>query len=478
VTAAVVILYLVILVGIGAASSRRSLPSAEDYFLAGRSFGTIVLFMALFGTNVTAFAMLGLPGKAYHAGISVFGFFGASAAVCGPLMLAILGYPIWLFGKRHGFITPSQMFADRWRSRPIGLLILGLMLLYTLPYLIIGIIGGALALNQLGGASLTYEWSAVLITAVTVFYTSVGGMRGTAWTNVFQATVFLVFLTVAAVGIANQLGGATTLYDRLSETAPQLLHDHIPPGKWATGILVGPVSIIAFPHMFIRLLTARNANALRRSIQLYPWALIALFLPVTLLGAWGAVAVPGLEGKDSDYILPTLVAQFLPTWLSAVGLAAILAAVMSSLDAQLLTLSTLLSVDLFHRSEDGRRWGRICVLGIAVVALIVALRREAIFNVSVFAFSGYTLIIPVMIAGFFWKRSTAAGVIAGSLAGHGLLWAYTIGPERLGLPAASSVFPVVICLGAEILVLIAVSLSTRPPNDEVVARFAQPFGPE
>ena len=78
-------LYLLTLVIIGWFSFRRGVGSAEDYFMAGRSFGTLVLFMSLFGTNVTAFALVGMPGISYHAGIGVFGFFGAVAAFVTPL---------------------------------------------------------------------------------------------------------------------------------------------------------------------------------------------------------------------------------------------------------------------------------------------------------------------------------------------------------------------------------------------------------
>lgn len=459
-------LYLAVLVAIGAISSRRGATSAEDYFLAGRSFGTVVLFMALFGTNVTAFALLGLPGRAYHAGVGAFGFFGASAAMWGILVFVLLGYPIWRAGKIGGYLTPSQMFADRWSSPGVGRLVLVLMLLYTVPYVVIGIMGGGIAIAQLSDGRISYELAAVIITAVTVFYTSAGGMRGTAWTNVFQASVFLLFLVVACIGVAAKAGGATTLFEQLRLEKVELLQNNFPPGKWATACLVGPVSIIAFPHMFMRLLAARDAGSLRRTVQLYPWALTLLFVPVTLLGVWGAVLEPGLIGKDSDRIVPLLVADYLPPALSAVGLAAILAAVMSSLDGQLLTVSTLLSVDVFHRAGDAnaRRWGRFCVLGVALIALVVALLKpSAIFSISVYAFSGYTLIVPIIVCAFFVRRMSATGIVASALAAHMLLLLFHLPAaawEAIGLSQPKfGVFPVAICLVVELLALGAFALS-------------------
>lgn len=473
------IAYMGILIAIGVISSRAGAASAEDYFLAGRSFGTLVLFMALFGTNVTAFALLGLPGKAYHQGVGVFGFFGASAAFWGPIVFILIGYPIWKFGRQYGYVTPSQMFADRWASPMVGKLVLILMLLYTVPYVVIGIMGGGIAINKLSEDAVSYELAAGVLTSVTVFYTGAGGMRGTAWTNVFQASVFLVFLIVVCVGIASKLGGAAHLHERLVAERPDLLSAHnFPPGKWATGFLVGPVSIIAFPHMFMRLLAARDASSLRRTIKIYPLALVMLFLPVTLIGVWGALVVPGLEGKASDEILPILVAEYLPTWLSAIGLAAILAAVMSSLDGQLLTISTLLSIDVFHRAGDARRWGRVSVVVIAGVAFLVALARpEAIFSISVYAFSGYTLMIPVMLAAFYWRQSTAAGIVAGLIVGHVMLALYYL-PSAWN-PLASSlpdfgVFPVAVCLVVEIILIILISFATST-DAEQATKFEKPL---
>lgn len=482
-TYAVLVGYLAVLLGIGIWSARRGARSADDYFLAGRSLGSVVLFMALFGTNVTAFAMIGLPGLAYHHGVGVFGFFGATAAFVTPLLFILIGYPIWLVGKRHGYITQSQMVSDRWQSPLLGYLVFGALVLYTFPYLALGLIGGGKALEQIT-ADVPYELGAGLVALVAVTYTALGGMRGTAWTNVFQASVFLVFLIVACIAIADALGGATVLHERLVTERPELLgkgSGPLTPGMWATCFLVGPASVIAFPHMFMRLLAGKDIRALRRTIHLYPWALVLLFVPVTLIGVWGALDVPGLAGKESDEILPRLVATHLPPILGAFGLAAILAAIMSSLDGQLLTLSTMLTVDIVgRRSGSQALLGRVFVLLVAVAAYVVALKPPAsIFGIAAYSFSGYTLIIPLFVAAFFWKRSTAAGMILGSIVGHGLLATYYVGmvaPDLDPKLDRFGVFPVAVCLVAQVVVMVGVSLATRPPAAEVVRKFEDPFG--
>jgi len=474
----VFVLYILTLVIIGWFSFRRGVGSAEDYFMAGRNFGTLVLFMSLFGTNVTAFALVGMPGISYHAGIGAFGFFGAVAAFVTPLFFILMGYPIWVLGKRHGYMTQPHMFSDRWQSPAVGYLLFALLIFYTIPYLIIGLMGGGITIEAISGGAVPYALAAGIVAVVTLLYTSLGGMRGTAWTNVFQASIFLLFLGVACWGIATKLGGFQVLNERLIKEAPHLLgkqHPRLAPGIWATGFLIGPFSVIAFPHIFMRLMTAGSAKALKRTIFFYPPALVLLYIPITLIGVWGALDMPGLIGKESDKILPLLVEMHLPIWLSAVGLAAILAAVMSSLDGQILTISTMVAGDIFGRKEHkaAPKVGRAVVIVLALAAFVVSLFRPAgIFDISVYAFSGYTLIVPVMAFGLFWRRSTAVGVIVGSIVGHGLLAAYYLGFKF----PTSGTFPVLWCLIVESLLVVLVSLVTSPPPKEVVARFDNPFG--
>ena len=217
--------------------------SAEDYFMAGRSFGTLVLFMSLFGTNVTAFALVSMPGISYHAGIGAFGFFGAVAAFVTPLCFILMGYPIWVLGKRHGYMTQPHMFSDRWQSPAVGYLLFAVLIFYTIPYLIIGLMGGGITIEAISGGVVPYALAAGIVAVVTLLYTSLGGMRGTAWTNVFQASIFLLFLGVACWGIATKLGGFQVLNERLVNEAPHLLgkqHPRLAPGIWASGFLIGP----------------------------------------------------------------------------------------------------------------------------------------------------------------------------------------------------------------------------------------------
>ena len=123
--AIVVFVYLASVLYIGIFAFRRSKHrnEAEDYFLAGRSLGVFVFLLSLFGTNMTAFALLGSSGHAFANGIVTYGLMASSSALIVPLSLFFIGTRMWALGKRYGFMTPVQMFRDRWECSHIGTVI-------------------------------------------------------------------------------------------------------------------------------------------------------------------------------------------------------------------------------------------------------------------------------------------------------------------------------------------------------------------
>ena len=116
--ALVVFGYLAVVLGIGLFAGRPSTRGgggeAEDYVLAGRTIGPAVFLLSLFGTNMTAFSILGASGHAFANGIVTYGLMASSSALVIPLGIFLICTRLWALGKRHGFMTPVQMFRDRW----------------------------------------------------------------------------------------------------------------------------------------------------------------------------------------------------------------------------------------------------------------------------------------------------------------------------------------------------------------------------
>src|SRR5271170_7509246 len=143
------LVYLALIAGVGAIAFRKSKASGEDYFLASRSLGSAVFLLSLFGTNMTAFAILGSSGMAYQRGIGVYGLMASSSALIIPLCLFFIGTRLWWLGKKFGHMTQDDYFRDRWECSHIGTVIFVLTAAMLVPYILIALIGGGKVLETL-----------------------------------------------------------------------------------------------------------------------------------------------------------------------------------------------------------------------------------------------------------------------------------------------------------------------------------------
>lgn len=427
-------LYALAVLVLGAIAARRSGRSPEDYFLAGSGLGTVVLFMALFGTNCTPFVLVGIPGRAYHDGAAVFGLNVPIVALGIPLTFWAVGVPARRIARRLGALTPAELYARHLGSRLLGQVLFAVFTLYTLPYMATAVEGAAQSLGPALGLD-REDWPLAggLVLGLAVVYTSMGGMRATAWTNVLQGALFLGFMLAMAVILPGRLGGLDAIFERLSEEEGAALFERPDTGLYSGGALASwslviSLTVICFPHMLVRLVAARSEAALRRVCVLYPLALVALWLPAVLLGLYARSWFPGLEGRESDQAFQLLVGEVAPAALGAFGLVAVLAAVMSTLDAQLLTLGSMLSRDVLPRSAARGAAGEVRI-GRAFSALVAAavfvlwrLAPSSIFAQAAVAFSGYVTLFPLLLLGVRWSRTSAAGGLLGIVAGNAALW--------------------------------------------------------
>ena len=465
--------YVVAVLAIGIAATRRASTSPEAYFLAGRTLGPLVLFMALFGTNCTAFVLVGIPGRAYHDGVGVFSVNAPIIALGVPLTFWFVGRPARLMAERLGALTPAELFRKRFASRRVGGIMFVVYLVYTLPYMVTAVKGAAVTLHS--AADVPLWLGGLSVTAVALVYTALGGMRATAWTNVLQGTLFLAFVVLAFFGIADALGGLTAAAQHVMQHDPRLLQvgsgPLFTPGGWTSWSLAIALCVIGFPHMLVRLMAGRDDAALRTVIRLYPIALVLLWIPVVMIGVWGAAAFPGLDGRASDRIFALMTSTYLPPALAATGFLAVLAAVMSTLDAQILTLSSMFVRDIFDRNESttDRRdvaLGRGFAVLIAIAVYILALTWGAsVFAIAALAFSGYVTLFPTLLLGLNWKRCTSNGAIASIVSANAVLLSLTAAGWHPG-----GFMPSFWALVIGTVVLVAVSACTSPSETEVLDR--------
>lgn len=451
-----VFLYLAIVVYIGIFAFRRSTgrQKAEDFFLASRSLGPFVFLLSLFGTNMTAFAILGSSGHAFNNGIVTFGLMASASGLVIPLSIFFIGTRVWALGKKYGFMTPVQMFRDRWECGHIGTVIFAVQAALLLPYIIIGVMGGGTTLNTISGGLVPFWFGGALVAMVVMSYVFFGGMRGTAWVNTFQTVLFLIFGTIAVIVIGTGMGGFSETIGALQSapaTAPLLTRERISPFYFFSYTFI-PLSAIAFPHIAIFCLTARRMNQFKKTVIFYPLCILVIWLPCVFLGVMAnrAGEIPQIRAKmearrtlatqgarmqpeerdelrersAGDDVILLLLERYAPLWLAGLLGAGIMAAVMAS-DSQILALSTMFTEDIFAFYGGKRRFGetvqvqtgRIFVILLTVLAYAVALRApETIFELAIqYAFSGYAALSPLLVAALFWRGSTKWGALASTV---------------------------------------------------------------
>jgi SSS family solute:Na+ symporter len=503
-------LALVLYIGIFAfRAARGASGGAEDYFLAGRSLGPVVFLLSLFGTNMTAFTILGSAGHAFANGVLTFGLMASSSAFIIPLTLFFVGTRMWALGKRHGFMTPVQMFRDRWECGHIGTVIFAVQAALLVPYIVIGVMGGGTALRAITGGVVPYWLGGAVVALVVMSYVFFGGMRGTAWVNTFQTVLFLSFGAVALFVIGRGLGGFSAAIESLLQspaTTPLLTRERVSPWFFFSYTFI-PLSTIAFPHITIFCLTARRMEQFRRTVIFYPLCILAIWLPCTFLGvAANAMRdTPRIDQKlearaalasapadmpaderarlrrqaAGDDVVLVMLERYAPLWLAGLLGAGIMAAVMAS-DSQILALSTMFTEDVFAFYGGTARFGesvqvqtgRLFVVLLTVVAYAVALQApQSIFDIAVqYAFSGYAALSPLLFAALFWRRSTKWGALAVALwTAFAVVYTARV-PGALAWYGLMPVVPMTVISG---LLMIVVSLVTPPPSARTLQRYSQ-----
>jgi len=222
-TLIVIIFYLCLLLGLGFFSSRSFRGTSKDYFVASHSIGPFLLLMSVFGTTMTAFALVGSTGKSFERGIGTYGLMASISGLVHAGIFFLVGIRLWAFGKKHGYITQIQFFRSRFDSDGLGYLLFPILVLLVVPYLLIGIIGAGKTIEPVTAGAFTEiftnpsapqwlggipSWLTGLVESLVVLtYVFMGGSRGAAYANTFQTIVFMVMGLVAFVYIINGLGG-------------------------------------------------------------------------------------------------------------------------------------------------------------------------------------------------------------------------------------------------------------------------------
>lgn len=239
----IIAIYLALLLGLGVFASRLFSGSSKDYMLASHSIGPFLLLMSLFGTTMTAFALVGSTGEAYKEGIGVYGMLASSSGIVHSLCFFLIGVRLWKLGHKHGYITQIQYFRDRLQSDKIGLLLFPVLVALVIPYLLIGVMASGTVINAVTEGAFRAEMFAAydygvppwcgsaVICGVVLVYVFFGGMRGTAWANAFQTCIFMVLGVITFFLISSKLGGPKAATEAVKAKHPSKVMREVTVGE-------------------------------------------------------------------------------------------------------------------------------------------------------------------------------------------------------------------------------------------------------
>jgi SSS family solute:Na+ symporter len=478
--------YLVGVLLIGVYASRFTEHTPTDFYVANRSVGTVVLALTLAATVLSAFTVFGIGadtaawGMEGSGGLGTFSFL-AIAAVFYTLFFSTVGVALAEIGRARAIVTPSEYIRERYDSPLVGAVYLGVTGLFMIALIAGQLIGGGVALDVL--LDIPFRLAVLLMAGFMLVYIHIAGYRGVIWSDAVQSTVLFGVLAAVVGYVVFSLDSTDIARDAVTET--EGLFDLAgTDGVWSplfaiTIAIAFAFGVPGYPHNIQRYFSASDPDVMRKSGFLFAVVAIPIYLFGALLGVWSVGIIP--QPEKVDYVIPLVVQELLNPVVFGVVMAGAIAAIMSTADSVALTMSSMLSRDVYreflHPEASERQQVRVTqLLLVVLVALAVGLallQPAGIFNLIAFAVVGFATTSAPVFLGVYWEPGTAAGATASLVLGPGItvLLFLDVVPRSLTGDVHYGFVGVVIAYG----VFVAVSLATTSPAEDAVGDHSRQF---
>lgn len=423
------IVYFVLLLGIGFYFYRKSV-SIEDYLLGGRGMGAWVTALSAQASDMSGWLLMALPGAIYAYGM------GKVWIPIGLFLGTVLNWKLVagrlrVYTQKTDTITLPCFFEQRFGD-PTGLLRI-VSAIIILIFFTIYASSGLMATGKLFESTFGIQYRTAVIVGggIIIAYTFLGGFLAVCWTDLFQGMLMVLALIIVPTAAYLKVGGMETISEamKLKQVSTSLL-----PAKG----IAGPIAIISAmawglgyfgqPHILTRFMSVKSVKKLPESMTI---AIIWVFLSLTGAVIIGFVGIGMFENLAVDQgehekVFIYMIGKVMHPWLAGVMLAAILSAIMSTIDSQLLVSSSALTEDFYQKAikRDATEKeiilvGRICVIIISVIALTLALRPSGtILGIVAYAWGGFGAAFgPLVLFGLFSKKTGWQSALAGMVMG-------------------------------------------------------------
>jgi len=483
VTSLIFFIYIIAMIWIGAAAYSRT-DNLSDYILGGRSLGRWVSALSAGASDMSGWLLLGLPGYAYLAG------YEAIWIAVGLLLGTYLNWRIMAVRLRcyseladDSLTLPDYLekrFADP--SHLLRLISAFFILLFFLFYTSSGLVAGGKLFTSV--FDISYH-SALLLGAISILiYTFIGGFLAVSWTDLIQGLLMVAVLVIVPLLAIINLGGWEPMQAAMQQQNPARLslwsnQQGEPLGVMAIVSLLGwGLGYFGQPHILARFAAVRSPMVAVQARRIATgWTALGLG-GALLVGFSGAGYLSNvLPGSESEKVFIYMVQNMLPSTLAAICLAAILAAIMSTADSQLLVSASVLIQDFYQsllRRDAGQHelvWaGRGAVVAITVIATYLAWEPgRKVLDLVAYAWAGFGAAFgPVLLFSLYWRRMTRWAAIGGLLSGGiTVVWWKAL---QGGIFDLYEIVPGVLIAS---LVILLITLASPPPTPRVTALYDQ-----
>ncbi|OKY26348.1 MULTISPECIES: sodium/proline symporter PutP [Thalassotalea] len=472
-------LYFLAMLGIGFYAYRKSTSDVSGYMLGGRSLSPSVAALSAGASDMSGWMLMGLPGAMYLSGVSSLWI------AIGLVIGAFLNYLIVAPRLRtytevaNDSITLPDFFENRFndKSRQLRIVSSVVIVIFFTLYTSSGIVAGGKLFESSFG--LNYEIGLYVTAGVVVAYTLFGGFLAVSLTDFVQGCIMFVALVLVPAVAIYEIGGVSETYSTIKAVNPDLLD--IFSGVGVVGIfsaMAWGLGYFGQPHIIVRFMAIRSVKDMPTARRIgMSWMIVAIIgAMATGFAGIAYVTKTGLALDDAETIFILLSQILFNPLIAGFLLAAILAAIMSTISSQLLVTSSSLTEDFYktflHREASDKQQvfvGRISVFLVALVAIYLAYDRDSsILSLVSNAWAGFGAAFgPVVIGSLFWKKMTRNAALAGMITGAltVLFWIYspfTIDGQSLSSVMYEIVPGFILC---SIVIFVVSTLSPQDNND-------------